>query len=91
MAKRARRIREVVSARFGYSQKEFAEKFLGVDYKLWNHAETGYSLGIKIALAVVNKVPGLTLDYIYRGDVRGMPENLIQELDLALEQRGTTP
>lgn len=57
------------------SQGEFAET-LGVETGTYNHWTTGQRL-IPVPVAIrLCQISGATLDYIYRGDVSGLPNRL---------------
>lgn len=45
---------------------------LGVGYQRWSNVETGHPLGIELALILVIRVPGLTLDWLYLGKAGGL-------------------
>ncbi len=50
----------------------------------WNHWERGMSIPWGQALRLIDSlrdiVPGLTLDWIYRGDPRGLPVETLRQL-----------
>ena len=67
IATRAIQVREAYGFAGHGGQKRFAE-FLGVIPQRWGHVETGQAgLGIDLALLVVQKCPGVTLEWLYRG------------------------
>jgi hypothetical protein len=58
-------------------QKKFAEKVLRVKagtYSVWEIGKGG--MPVKHALDLVEYMPGLTLDFIYRGDLDFLPPKL---------------
>ena len=64
----------------GKNQMEFAE-YLGIHYKSWNHYECGHVMLPPTALTLLrDKVRGLSLDWLYYGDLGKMPSDLHAEL-----------
>lgn len=62
---------------------------LGVSPQRWNNVENHVPLGRDLALTLVQKHPGLTLDWLYRGKTEGLPLALARLLG-ALEGSGIT-
>ena len=62
-------------------QQAFAN-FLGVDRGRWNNVECGAPLSKEMALRIVRKFPGVTLDWLFLGS----PEGLTAEMALALSE-----
>ena len=60
-------------------QQKFAE-LLGVDRGRWNNIECGAPLSKEMALRIVRKFPGVTLDWLFLG----RPEGLTVEMAHAL-------
>ena len=60
-------------------QQAFAN-FLGVDRGRWNNVECGAPLSKEMALRIVRKFPGVTLDWLFLG----RPEGLTAEMARAL-------
>ena len=82
IATRATQVREAYGYKGHGGQKLFAE-FLGVIPQRWGHVETGQAgLGIDLALMVVQKCPGVTLDWLYRGDASGLSQATMRRLGL---------
>lgn len=84
IGKRLIRIRELALDEHGVSyggrrQKEFAEDY-GFSPGSWNHWENGMSLPWTQAVKVRAVLPGLTLDWIYLNDPRGLPLDLVRRL-----------
>jgi hypothetical protein len=75
-AQRARALREAL----GYTTSNAFAAFLGIGYQRWNHVENGHPLAREIALLLVQKVPGLTLDWLYLGRTEGLPIALARAL-----------
>lgn len=63
----------------GDSQTAFAARY-DIEVKRWNNFERGFSLSKPIALLLCQKIPGLTLDWLYRGVESGLPLQLQREL-----------
>jgi transcriptional regulator with XRE-family HTH domain len=63
------------------SQAEFS-RFCDIGAPAWNHAETGDNrLGIDAATSVARRT-GVTLDYIYLGNLNGVPHVLAIEIEM---------
>jgi DNA-binding transcriptional regulator YiaG len=75
-AERLRRVRELLDLP---SQKAFADR-LGISPQRWNNFERGAPLTIEIAQKLLRIIPGLTLDWIYNGDRRGLTMELDRRL-----------
>lgn len=75
---------QIIRGALGYAgrgkQKEFAEEVLGMDPKVYNNFERGYPLPVMKAQQIKRAVPGVTLEYIYDGDFRGMPFEMVTKL-----------
>jgi hypothetical protein len=69
-SKRARRLREAMSFTGRGAQQAFAN-FLGVDRGRWNNVECGAPLSKEMALRIVRKFPGVTLDWLFLGIAAG--------------------
>ena len=76
VAQRLSTLRRVIS---GESQTAFAAR-IGVEVKRWNNFERGLPLSKEIAITLVRKIPGLTLDWLYLGVESGLPIALQREL-----------
>lgn len=63
-------------------QTQFAARY-GFELKTWNNYERGYSLPSPAAIQLVQKFPGLTLDWIHLGKTEGLPGILRTELEEA--------
>jgi hypothetical protein len=63
------------------AQLAFAN-FLGVDRGRWNNVECGAPLSKEMALRIVRKFPGVTLDWLFLGRTDG----LTAEMALALSE-----
>jgi hypothetical protein len=60
---RIKLLREITS---GDSQNHFADK-IGIDMKRWNNFERGYPLPRDVAFLLVDKLPGMSVDWIWFG------------------------
>ena len=69
-SKRARRLREAMGFNGRGAQQAFAN-FLGVDRGRWNNVECGAPLSKEMALRIVRKFPGVTLDWLFLGIAAG--------------------
>lgn len=66
----------------GDSQTRFAGTY-GFTVQLWNNLERGHPLSKDAAIRLVQKIPGLTLDWLHLGRVDGLPGRLRAELEAA--------
>jgi len=76
VARRLMVLRQVVA---GENQTAFAAR-LGMEMKRWNNFERGYALSKEIAFLIVQKIPGVTLDWLWLGNEGGLPIKLQREL-----------
>jgi hypothetical protein len=53
---------------------------MGIEVKRWNNFERGSPLSKEIAFVLVTKIPGLTLDWLWRGVEDGLSVKLQREL-----------
>ena len=70
-SKRARRLREATGFNGRGGQQKFAE-LLGVDRGRWSNVECGAPLSKEMALRIVRKFPGVTLDWLFLGRTEGL-------------------
>lgn len=75
----ARRLSVLREAVAGENQTAFATR-LGIEVKRWNNFERGYALSKEIAFLLVQKIPGVTLDWLWLGNESGLPLKLQMEL-----------
>ena len=80
-SKRARRLREATGFNGRGGQQKFAE-LLGVERGRWNNTECGAPLSKEMAMRIVRKFPGVTLDWLFLG----RPEGLTVEIARALSE-----
>jgi hypothetical protein len=71
----------------GDNQTIFAKK-IDIDVKRWNNFERGLPLSKEVAFRLVERIPGLTLDWLWLGIESGLPLQLQREL--AEAGNGTT-
>jgi hypothetical protein len=70
-SKRARRLREAMGFNGRGAQLALAN-FLGVDRGRWNNVECGAPLSKEMALRIIRKFPGVTLDWLFLGRTEGL-------------------
>jgi hypothetical protein len=63
----------------GESQTRFAAQ-IGLEVKRWNNFERGSPLSKEAAIQLVQRIPGLTLDWLFLGKEDGLPVKLQREL-----------
>ena len=78
-SKRARRLREAMGFNGRGAQLAFAN-FLGVDRGRWNNVECGAPLSKEMALRIVRKFPGVTLDWLFLGRTEGLTAEMARAL-----------
>ena len=78
-SKRARRLREAMGFNGRGAQQAFAN-FLGVDRGRWNNVECGAPLSKEMALRIVRKFPGVTLDWLFLGRTEGLTAEMARAL-----------
>ena len=78
----AQRITQLRLARGFEEQVDFA-KFLGVSKSRLGNVENGAPLGKDLAFKMVQKIPGLTTDWLWFGDPSGLSLQMAQLLDAA--------
>jgi hypothetical protein len=66
------------------AQEKFAARF-GISDSAWSNFERTRRPGLDNALGIVRHLPMLTLDWIYRGDPRGVQLDVIRALEAAGE------
>lgn len=81
-AARLRRLRELLGYTGHGGLARFAED-LGIELQRWWMSETGRAgLGMKVALRIIERWPGLTLDWLYLGDTDGLNMVWLRRLGL---------
>ena len=71
----------------GRGGQQALANFLGVDRGRWNNVECGAPLSKEMALRIVRKFPGVTLDWLFLGIAAGYALTL-RLPDTALEHSG---
>lgn len=77
VAERLRVLREYITP--GTSLRQFCLKY-NFGYTNWHNYEKGYNVPSEVAMRIVDLVPGLTLDWLYRGRFDGMAFDLVSAL-----------
>lgn len=85
VARRLRLLRSVVKP--GMNGAQFAA-FLGVHHARYGNAENGYPLSLGLAQTIKQRIPGISLDWLYHGDVRAVHLELAQRLSDAEASAG---
>lgn len=75
----ARRLIAVRQTVAGDNQSKFAAE-MGIEVGTWNASERTGNLSRKNAVLLCTKIPGLTLDWLYRGVEDGLPVGLHRSL-----------
>lgn len=65
---------------FGYATVPAFAVLLRVEPKRWYNFENGFPLSRDMAILLVQRIPGLTLDWIYLGRADGLPIELARRL-----------
>ena len=64
----------------GYESQGAFAALLGLSAPRWNNVENGLPMSRDIAFRLVQKCPGLTLDWLYFGKPDGLPVELARRL-----------
>ena len=72
----------------GYRRMDAFADFLGISKTRWNNFECGFPLSKDAAFLLVQKVPGLTLDWLYFGKTAGLSMQLSRWLGLGADTEG---
>jgi hypothetical protein len=78
-APHAVRLRVLRCALFGDSSSAFARR-LDVSVQRFNNMENGFPLSIDVANKIRSVAPGLTLDWLYHGEERAVPHDMLMRL-----------
>ena len=79
IARRLRILRQRAQGGEQGSQARFAAQ-IGIEYRRWNNYERGHPLSRDMAVLLVNRIHGLTLDWLYLGREDGLSTKLQREL-----------
>ncbi len=85
MPQRLKALRHMIA---GENQTVFASK-IGIEVKRWNNFERGSPLSKEIAILLVQKIPGLTLDWLFLAKEDGLTRTRQLELAEALKAVAT--
>lgn len=66
----------------GYETASSFAAFLGIIQQRYNAFENGSPLSREIAFRLVQKIPGLSLDWLYFGKAEGLPLELARRLGI---------
>ncbi|MFT4117501.1 hypothetical protein [Bradyrhizobium sp.] len=69
-------------AAYGYQTNASFAAFLGLPVTTYNPAENGSRLSIDVATRIVQRIPGMTLDYLYFGKPDALPLDVLRRLGL---------
>ena len=75
----AQRLRLLRSAIFHEGCTQFAVR-IGISLQRMNNFENGYPLSLEVANRIRAAVPGVTLDWLYHGDERALPVDMLDML-----------
>lgn len=75
-SQRLKRLREML----GFDTSLAFANFLDISAQRYNHFENGKPLSREVAFRLVQRVPGLTLDWLYFGKASGLPIELAKQL-----------
>lgn len=70
----------------GFEKSEIFAKRVGIGITAYSQYENGVRLSRDAAVKIANRVPGLTTDYLLRGNEQGMPPELRQRIEAAKEK-----
>lgn len=73
---RLRLLREIIS---GENQQEFAER-LGIDMKRWNNYERGYPVPREVAFLLMEKFPGISIEWVWFGMKGNMSKHYMDRI-----------
>jgi len=82
IAERCRLLRIAIEGNDGDARLRFANH-LGIHFSRWTKVESGRSLSTRLAMLLVGKIPGLTLDWLYLGKTNGLSAAMICRLEEA--------
>lgn len=62
----------------GLNQTAFAHS-IGIEVRRWNNFERGSPLSKEVAILLVRRFPGVTMDWLFLGNEQGLPIRLQRE------------
>ncbi|UEM17060.1 helix-turn-helix domain-containing protein [Bradyrhizobium barranii subsp. barranii] len=74
--RRLRLLREMVS---GENQKDFARR-VGVSTARWNNYEQGYPMGRAMALQLMDRIPGMSIEWLWFGKTGNLSDHFRTQL-----------
>lgn len=80
--RRLKALRHFVAGSDAGAQTRFAKQ-MEIEVKRWNNFERGLPLSKDVAIQLVRKIPGLTLDWLFLGIEDGLPMHLQRKLTTA--------
>lgn len=78
---RLRLLREIIA---GANQTEFAER-LGIEFKRWSNYERGYPVPRETAFLLMEKFPGISVEWIWFGMTGNLSTYYRDKIDLAMK------
>jgi transcriptional regulator with XRE-family HTH domain len=63
----------------GLSQTEMAER-LGFEMKRWNNWERGYPIGAVGAIAIIQKIPGMSAEWLWFGLEGNLSQSFLKQI-----------
>ncbi len=81
----AMRVRQLRAA-LGFDTAISFAIFLQIGPQRWWNVENGMGLSTELALIVVRRCPGITLDWLHRGDDAGLSLGMARKLNLIYER-----
>lgn len=77
--RRLKLLREIIS---GENQIEFAER-LGIPFKRWNNYERGYPVPRETAFALMEKFPGISVEWLWFGMTGNLSSSYLDKIKTA--------
>lgn len=82
IAERMVRLRKAVSKEFDLPTAAAFARHVKLSPNQWSNFETGYGRpSVDVGIQLCQKVPGLSLDWIFRGDRQGLSAAMLTKLD----------
>lgn len=66
----------------GFSVEAAFAAYLGVSPQRWGNVEDGLPLGKDLAFRIVQRVPGVTLDWLWLGKTDGLSFEMVRKLGI---------